>query len=309
MAQMKVRHTYEMESRQQSACLSLRTCILPNPVCTIIGWIALIVTSGLCFGVTVGSAADKTKIAFFTGVNGPANSVLRAGAEAAASRLNVQFEWHTSTSPEDQILQIERAVEQGVSGLAVLPLDMQEENAKIDYFNNKVAVVIVDGDARYTKYLAVGMDDQARGALVMNELAKGISDKDLNGLVAILGGPPWEARIAQRVEGAKREAARHPIIKIQDVYPSRDTAVETASVVLNAWKKNSEICGWAMVWGWSLFSQPNALAEAPPKVFVVVYDDFMDSQISYVRSRVVGVLLVDDFYSWGPSPSRCFMTR
>ena len=60
---------------------------------------------------------------------------------------------------------------------------------------------------------------------------------------------------------------------------------------------NPDIVGWAMIGGWPLFTE-NALKWAPGTIKCVSVDA-LPSQLNYVRSGHVQVLLAQQCHAWG----------
>jgi ribose transport system substrate-binding protein len=255
-------------------------------------------TNTLVFGVVCRSAKDSK------------DRVIRAGVEDEAAKLGkemgieVKIDWRMPNESEveyssaQQVREIGDLVGKGSVGIGLIPVDIGALTRAIqDATNHNVEVVIIGGEAPQTKRVAgIGINDRDRGRKVMEALAQEIGNK---GLVAILAGDPAFVFLRERVEGVQEEAKKYADIKIQGIYYCRLDPESAAGVVMGTWQAHPDITAWGMVAGWTLFTQPGAIKWPPGSITVVAYDDFMDSELSYVQSGYIRVLLVDDFYQWG----------
>ncbi len=230
--------------------------------------------------------------------------VARVGAEAAARELGakhglrLRIDWRTPNEEDaqKQAEAIEQLVLAGAAGIAV---SCSDANKLTDAINRAVAngvpVATFDSDAPSSKrFVTYGVDDLQCGEQVMAELAREMGGK---GVVAILAGNQNAPNLQKRVAGVKKEAGKHPGIKVKETYYHKETPPDAAAAVERALQANPEIGGWAMVGGWPLFTE-NALKWAPGTVKCVSVDA-LPMQLNYLRSGHVQVLLAQQCFQWG----------
>ncbi len=234
----------------------------------------------------------------------PVFQAARVGAEDAAKELGakhnvrIRIDWRT---PNDEDAQkqaeaIEQLVLAGAEGIAVSCSDANKLTDAINAaVNNGVPVATFDSDAPASKrFVTYGVDDLECGRQTMEELVKVMGRQ---GIVAILAGNQNAPNLQARVRGAREAAAKHPGIKIRDVYYHRETPQDAAARVEQVMQANPDITGWAMIGGWALFTE-NALKWAPGTVQCVAVDA-LPAQLNYIRSGHVPVLLAQQCYEWG----------
>ncbi|MBK9128750.1 MAG: substrate-binding domain-containing protein [Phycisphaerales bacterium] len=257
---------------------------------------------------TLGLASGKPKYKLGLIAKSESNPVFQAarvGAQDAArelgARLGIEIEilWRT---PADEDAQkqagfIEQLANLGVDGIAITCSDATKVTAAIDKaVAGGVAVACFDSDAPQSKrFVYHGIDDVDCGRAVMAELAKALGDAE--GRIAVLAGNQTAPNLQARVRGVREELARHPKLKLADVYYHKETAQDAAAKVQEVQTANPDIVGWAMVGGWPLFS--DALMGWKPGEVKIVAVDALPSQLKYVEKGIVQVLLAQRVYDWG----------
>ncbi|MBN2491018.1 MAG: substrate-binding domain-containing protein [Planctomycetes bacterium] len=235
----------------------------------------------------------------------PVFQAARAGAEDKARELSrtlgrpVEIQWRTPNQEDaqKQADAVEKLAAQGVHGIAISCSDASKvTGALADAIRNKnVVVVCFDSDAPASGRMAYfGTDDRSCGIQVMRELVGLMGG---TGKVAILAGNQTAPNLQARVAGVREEAARHPGIEIVDAYYHKETPQDAVAKVEQVQGSNPEIAGWAMVGGWPLFTD-NAIKWAPGAVKVVAVDA-LPSQLKYLESGHVQLLLAQQVYEWG----------
>lgn len=254
-----------------------------------------------------GDGGAKKKYEFGVIAKSQSNPVFQAartGAEDAAKDLSakhgveIKINWRTPNNEDaqQQAQFVEQLASSGVDGISVSCSDGKLLKGAIDSAVGKgVEVVTFDSDSPDSKRFAYyGIDDVQAGRVVMDELIKAMGDK---GEVAILAGNQNAPNLQARVRGAKETAAKHPNIKIKDVYYHAETAAEAAQKVQSVQKANPEIAGWCMVGGWPLFTK-NAL-DGVYEHAKVTSVDHLPEQLEYVKKGQVQALVGQDCYGWG----------
>jgi len=248
--------------------------------------------------ITLGLVAKSQGNAVFQAAHAGA---LAAARELGARRgVQVVIDWQTppEENPPKQAEAIEQLARAGVPGIAVSCSDANTLTAAIDKAVELGShVMCFDSDApRSRRFAFFGTDDRTCGAMVMQELAAAMGEQ---GTVAILAGNATAPNLQARVEGVKEELLRHPPMKLLDdgVFYHPETPEQAAETMNRAQSSHPEIDGWALVGGWPLFTG-GALKWEPGKPRVVSVDA-LPSQLAYLQSGHVEVLLAQDCYGWG----------
>jgi len=229
----------------------------------------------------------------------------RKGAETAAQELAqrhgipIEIVWMTPSDEDGQVQaqKIAQAVTEGVSAILISCSDATKVTGAIDdAVARGVPVMTFDSDAAESKRFAFyGMDDEKTGETLMRELAAQIGKK---GSVAILAGNQDAPNLRKRVDGVKKEAAKHPGIRIVGTFNHAETVRDAAAEVVRAQKAHPQIQGWAMVGGWPLFT-PRLLSDLGPTKVKIVAVGALPAQLVYVDKGLVPVLLAQPTYMWG----------
>lgn len=229
----------------------------------------------------------------------------RQGADAAARELSerhgtrVSVAWLTPPTEDGQVQaqRIAQAVNEGANAILISCSDAGKVQGAIDdAVARGVPVMTFDSDASGSKRFAYyGVDDVKTGEAVMAELSLQLSGK---GQVAILAGNQNAPNLRKRVEGVKREAARHPGIAVVGTFFHIETPQDAAAEVVRVQNAYPEIQGWAMVGGWPLFTQ-TLLQDLDPAKVKIVAVDALPAQLAYVDKGLAPVLLAQPTYLWG----------
>ncbi|HTQ10112.1 MAG TPA: substrate-binding domain-containing protein [Fimbriimonadaceae bacterium] len=252
-------------------------------------------------------AKDFTITVIAKSTTNPVFQYALAGAKAAAADLgpknhtHIQIDWETPANEDGQVQaqNIDQAVDRHVDAILISCSDAAKVTGSINKaVDAGVPVMTFDSDAPDSKRFAFyGVDDEAAGAEVMDELAKQV--KGLTN-VAILSGNPNAPNLKKRVDGATTEAAKYPNIKLlaQPFYLEHETPDDASQVVTNAMSAHPEIQAWAMIGGWPLFAK-SLLTELPSRHVKVVSVDALPAELAYVDAGIAPVLLAQPCYKWG----------
>jgi len=229
----------------------------------------------------------------------------RTGAEAAAKELTakhnvpIEIAWLTPPSEDGQIQaqRIAQAVNEGASAILVSCSDAGKVTGAInDAVARGVPVMTFDSDAPESQRFAFyGVDDVKTGTLVMEELARQMSEA---GSIAILAGNQNAPNLRKRVEGVKQAAAKYPNIKIVDTFYHIEQPQDAAAEVIRVQNAYPQIQGWAMIGGWALFT-PTLLTDLNSQKVKIVSVDALPAELAYVEKGLAPVLLAQPTYLWG----------
>jgi ribose transport system substrate-binding protein len=238
--------------------------------------------------------------------NNPVFLAARTGAEAAAREISarpggprVRVVWMTPPVEDGQVQaqRIGQAVNDGVDAILVAASDAGKVAGAIDdAVGRGVAVMTFDSDVPLSKRFAYyGVDDLAVGRTLMAELAKQMNGR---GVVAVLAGNQNAPNLQRRAQGVREEAAKHPGIRIVDVFHHVETPQDAAAEVIRVNHAYPEVNGWAMVGGWPLFTR-TLLTDLDPARYKVAAVDALPAELAYVERGIVPVLLAQPVYEWG----------
>jgi ribose transport system substrate-binding protein len=237
--------------------------------------------------------------------NNPVFIAARVGAEDAARELSKQRGCHIEIlwrTPADEDAQkqaafLEQLAVAGCDGIAISCSDASKVTPAIDKAVGRgIAVACFDSDAPASKrFVYFGSDDEEIGRNVMSVLAAQLGSA--GGRIAILGGNQTAPNLQARIRGVKQELAKHPNIKLADVYYHKETAQDAAAKVREVQTAQPDIVGWAMVGGWPLFS--DALMDWKPGEVKIVAVDALPAQLKYVERGIVQALIAQRVYDWG----------
>ncbi len=153
-------------------------------------------------------APNRIRVAYVTNGVDPFWDVAEAGALAGAREFNVDCEVHKPSGLEDQQRMIEGALARQVHGIAISPIDAENQVQFIDRACARTHVITQDSDAPKSKRLCfVGMDNykagRAAGRMVKEVLPGG-------GKVMIFVGRLEQLNARQRRQGVIDELLDRP---------------------------------------------------------------------------------------------------
>lgn len=238
--------------------------------------------------------------------NNPVFLAARTGAEAAAKEISaqpggprVEIAWLTPPQEDGQVQaqRIQQAVNDGADAILISASDAGKVAGAIDdAVGRGVEVMTFDSDVPQSRRFAYyGVDDAQVGRAVMAELATQMGGR---GSVAVLAGNQNAPNLQRRAQGVREEAAKHPGIRVVDVFNHIETPQDAAAEVIRVNNAYPEVTGWAMVGGWPLFTQ-TLLTDLDPARTKVVAVDALPVQLPYVERGIAPVLLAQPVYQWG----------
>jgi ribose transport system substrate-binding protein len=255
-----------------------------------------------------GGGANRYKIALIAkSSTNPVFLAAREGAESAARELSakhglsIEIAWLTPPQEDGQVQaqRIAQAVNEGAHAILVTCSDAGKVTGAInDAVARGVDVMTFDSDAPQSRRFAFyGVDDVKLGERIMAELAPMLAGK-VAAKVAILAGNQNAPNLRKRVDGIKREAAKHPHIEIIDTFFHQETPQDAAAEVLRVHNAYPDIRGWAMVGGWPLFTR-TLLSDLDASKVKIVAVDALPAQLPYVDKGLSPVLLAQPIFNWG----------
>jgi ribose transport system substrate-binding protein len=229
-----------------------------------------------------------------------------AGARVAANEFGAKYgaeviiDWQTpkTENPQEQARAVDQLSRSGAAGIAVACSDA---NILTPSINKAVdlgtQIVCFDADAPKSKRFAYyGSDNAEFGRILMKELAQAMNE---NGVVAIIGGNKNAPNLQRRIHAVIEELNKYPSMKLlpNGVFYHEELPEKASEVVARAQKANPQIEGWVFVGGWPLWMK-NAIKWEPGKVKIVACDA-LPSELEYIKSGHVQVLIAQGCFLWG----------
>lgn len=257
-------------------------------------------------GAPAAGADDALRIAMIgKSSTNPVFLAARSGAEAAARDLSrehgidIEILWLTPPQEDGQLQaqRVQQAVNDGADAILLAASDASKVTGAIDdAVARGVPVMMFDSDAPQSERFAYyGVDDLAIGRELMAELARQMNGE---GAVAVLAGNQNAPNLQRRVQGVREEAAKHPGMRIVDVFHHIETPQDAAAEVIRVNNAYPEVNGWVFIGGWPLYTQ-TLLTDLDPSRTRVVSADALPAQLAYVERGIVPTLLAQPVYLWG----------
>src|SRR4051794_16954462 len=194
----------------------------------------------------------------------PVFNYAKVGAERKAKSLgDVDILWNAPTSP-DQLKQkeiLESYITQRVDGIAISSLNGDFLTETIDRaVAAGIPVVTWDADAPKSKRIAFyGVDDLAAGRIMGEQAAQLLGGKGSVAVITSVGA----VNLQRRLEGVREVLAKHPGMKIVEVYDIKEDPVRCAEIISSGGRRYPDLGAWISVGGWPVFTR-NALEAVDP---------------------------------------------
>ena len=249
---------------------------------------------------TGGSAGGKTPLAFVT--NNPSDYwiICQKGTEAAQKDLgnvSVQFVMPDDGTAAKQKQQVDDLLSKGVKGIAISPVDPENETPYLNTVAAKTNLITSDSDAAKSNRLCyIGTDNHAAGVmaggLVKEALPKG-------GKIMVFVGKSDAQNAKDRISGL-RDALKGSNIQVLDVRTDdadHARAKQTAADVLTS---TPDIAGMVGIWSYNGPAIYSAVKEAGKagKVQIVAFDQETDTMNGIKDGTIYGTV-VQDPYKFG----------
>jgi ribose transport system substrate-binding protein len=222
----------------------------------------------------------------------------KIGAERAAAELgNVEVIWR---GPEraDEVRQreiLESFITERVDGIALSVLDAAYLTGTIDRaVDEGIPVVTWDSDAPASKRFAFyGVDDYRAGETMGDQAARLLGG---NGTVAIItSGAP---NVQKRLEGVRASIARHPGLRIVEVYDIKEDLLRCVEAIAAGTKRYPDLGAWISVGGWPVFMRSGLDAVDPSRTKFISFDTVPPAP-ELMKAGKVQVLLGQKYFGWG----------
>jgi ribose transport system substrate-binding protein len=237
---------------------------------------------------------EKARIAFVTNNSSDwwtlaKSGVLRAKTELSDADINFVMPSDGTAAAQQEL--VEQEISQGVTGIAIAPVDPSNQSAWIDELVGRgITVVTQDSDAPASKRLCfVGMDNHAAGMLAGREIRKALPR---GGKIAIFVGIPNALNARERISGI-RDALKGSHVTIVDVKADQADHALAFSNAADALRRHPDLAGEIGVWS---YNGPTILAAVHSarkigKVKIVCFDE-EDQVLEGIESRAISATIV-----------------
>lgn len=250
--------------------------------------------------IKIGVVTQLAKASFMLEIN---RGIRQAGEELKDWGVEILLKEGFSVDEEEQVRAIEELAEEGIQGLAVMPVECERVREKINWLTEekKIPVVTFNSDIVGTRRSCfVGMDNRKSGqtaAGLMGIMTGGI------GKVLIITGYFSNVVNNARVDGFVEEIKKsYPDLEIAGVQGSFDEAGEVERIILNAMRDIPGISGIFVVSGGQAGVKTAfdslGLKKRP---YVVVYDQTPRNEKA-IKDGVVDFLIDQNGFYQGYRP-------
>ncbi len=264
---------------------------------------SLILASASCNktgGAGKAGEARKTRIAFVT--NNPSDfwTIARRGTEKAAAELpnvEVEFKLNSDRTAAGQQRIIDDLLAKGVDGIAISPVDPQNQTQLINRAASQAVVVTQDSDAPNSqRQCYIGTDNVAAGRqageLVKEALPQG-------GRIMVFVGTMDAQNAKERFSGLK-QALEGSKVEIIDVRTDDADTVRAKMNAADALVKYPDIAGMVGLWAYNGPAILGAVKEAGKvgKVKIVAFDE-EDATLTGVKDGAIYATVVQQPFEFG----------
>ena len=262
-----------------------------------------------CCLLRVTTTPDKTnnaersgnlQLAFVTNNTSDFWTIARKGTEKADAELNdvtVEFRVPADGTAAEQKRLMDDLLAKGVDGIAVSPVDPENQTQALNETAKRVLVVTQDSDApKSDRAFYVGTDNVAAGrvagGLVKEALPQG-------GKIMLFVGK-LDARNAQeRLQGI-REALQGSNIEILDVRTDDTDRVRAKSNVSDTLVRHSDVAGLVGLWSYNGPAILNAVQDANKvgQVKIIAFDE-EDETLGGVKQGAIYATVVQQPFEFG----------
>lgn len=251
-------------------------------------------------GPTNAGTSGNLQLAFVTNNASDFWTIARKGTEKADAELNdvtVEFRVPGDGTAAEQKRLLDDLLAKGVDGIAVSPVDPENQTQALNETAKQVLVVTQDSDApKSDRAFYVGTDNVAAGrvagGLVKEALPQG-------GKIMLFVGK-LDARNAQeRLQGI-REALQGSNIEILDVRTDDTDRVRAKSNVSDTLVRHSDVAGLVGLWSYNGPAILNAVQDANKvgQVKIIAFDE-EDETLGGVKQGAIYATVVQQPFEFG----------
>ncbi|HUS10140.1 MAG TPA: sugar-binding protein [Pyrinomonadaceae bacterium] len=247
-----------------------------------------------------GDASKNLRLAFVTNNASDFWTIARKGTEKADSELNdatVEFRIPSDGTAAEQKRLLDDLLAKGVEGIALSPVDPDNQTQIINDTAKRVLVVTQDSDApKSDRAFYVGTDNVAAGrqagGLIKEALPQG-------GKIMVFVGKIDARNAQERLQGIK-ETLQGSNIEIIDVRTDDTDRVRAKSNVSDTLVRYPEVVGLVGLWSYNGPAILNAVKESNKtgQVKIIAFDE-EDETLAGVKQGAIFATVVQQPYEFG----------
>jgi ribose transport system substrate-binding protein len=256
--------------------------------------------TGLLILACSGTGEKKTKLAFVTNNASDFWTIARKGVEQAHSELpNVEVEFRIpadGTAAEQRRI-VDDLLAKGTAGIAISPVDPDNQTQLINDTAKQALVVTQDSDApQSARAFYIGTDNHAAGRQA-GDLIKEVLPQ--GGKIMLFVGKIDARNAQERYQGIK-DALQGSKVEIIDVRTDDTDRVRAKSNASDTLVKYSDVAALVGLWSYNGPAIVNAVKEAGKigQVKIVCFDE-EDETLAGVKSGAVFATVVQQPYEFG----------
>lgn len=244
--------------------------------------------------------ANKVKLAFVTNNAADFWTIARRGCEQADGELanvDVEFKIPSDGTAAEQRRIIDDLMSKGVSGIAISPVDPNNQTQMINDLSKQILVITQDSDAPASdRACYLGTDNRAAGNQA-GELVKQVLPQ--GGKIMVFVGK-MDADNAQARFGGLKDALRGSSIEIIDIRTDDTDAVRAKANAADTLVKYPDIAGMVGLWAYNGPAILNAVKDAGKvgQVKIVCFDED-DATLAGVKDGSIFATVVQQPYEFG----------
>jgi len=256
--------------------------------------------TGLLFLGCSGTGEKKTKLAFVTNNASDFWTIARKGVEQTDKELpnvDVEFRIPADGTAAEQKRIVDDLLAKGVAGIAISPVDPDNQTQLINDAAKQALVVTQDSDApKSARAFYIGTDNRAAGRqagdLIKEALPQG-------GKIMIFVGKIDARNAQERYQGIK-DALQGSKIEIIDVRTDDTDRVRAKSNASDTLVKYSDVAALVGLWSYNGPAILNAVKDAGKvgQIKIVCFDE-EDETLAGVKSGAIFATVVQQPYEFG----------
>ena len=263
-------------------------------ICAALAAVSLLLAS--CGGSNAASGPKKLRLAFVT--NNSANfwTIARAGVDQALKdvpNVEADFKFSDNTAATQKRI-VEDLLARGIDGIAISPVDPENQTALLNSAAEKTLLMTQDSDAPTSdRMVYLGTNNRDAGKQAGDMLKAALPD---GGKVMVFVGSIDAQNAKDRLQGIKDVIAGTKI-EILDVRTDGTDKVRAKANVQDTLVKNPDIAALVGLWNYNGPAILNAVKEANKngKVKIVCFDEEEETLAGVKSGDIVGTVVQQPF--------------
>jgi ribose transport system substrate-binding protein len=246
------------------------------------------------------SGAKKTRIAFVTNNSSDFWTIARKGTEKAKAELpniEIEFKINSDGSADGQKRIVDDLLALGVDGIAISPVDPQNQTPLINHAASQAIVFTQDSDAPQSQRACyIGTDNIEAGRKAAQLVKEALPE---GGRIMVFVGKKDAQNAKERYQGLQ-EALAGSKVEIIDLWTDNADEVKAKSNAADALVKYQDIAGMVGLWAYNGPAILGAVKEAGKvgKVKIVAFDEY-DATLSGIKEGSIYGTIVQQPFEFG----------